>query len=290
MAIPDPPPNSLGLDLVRPEPASDPQSSSPSLESAPTPQPATEPAANSTADTDTTTAAAATTPTTDVTKVEDVAKSNVSKKSPYVNPERVKTGGLPRVETFFLALTSYLYNVFRILGQIDGRGTRGENGANAGTERKNQAEETRTLSHITHYLICFGKHLTFDLRMLLQTRTHLNRLKQRNDSDKRIYGRCRRRLIVHASRMRSEKWTRFRVGSGIQKKKGSGGMLSLNCQRQPRRQLHKQIMEEVKQNLRLLGGNVGAQLVDEEREGEAGAAEEGEAHGEAQVNAETLNG
>ena len=134
MAIPDPPPNSLGLDLVRPEPASDPQSSSPSLESAPTPQPATEPAANSTADTDTTTAAAATTPTTDVTKVEDVAKSNVSKKSPYVNPERVKTGGLPRVETFFLALTSYLYNVFRILGQTDGRGTRGENGANAGTE------------------------------------------------------------------------------------------------------------------------------------------------------------
>ena len=68
-------------------------------------------------------------------------------------------------------------------------------------------------------------------------------------------------------------------------------MLSLNYQRQPRRrQLHKQIMEEVKQNLHLLGGNVGAQLVDEEREGEAGAAEEGEAHGEAQVNAETLNG
>lgn len=101
MATPDPPPNSLGLDLVRPEPASDPQTSSPSLESAPTPQPATEPAANSTADTDTTTAAASTTPTTDGAKVEDVAKSNVPKKSPYVNPERVKTGGLPKVETFF---------------------------------------------------------------------------------------------------------------------------------------------------------------------------------------------
>ena len=94
MATPDPPPNSLGLDLVRPEPASDPQTSSPSLESAPTPQPATKPAANSTA-------AASTTPTTDGAKVEDVAKSNVPKKSPYVNPERVKTGGLPKVETFF---------------------------------------------------------------------------------------------------------------------------------------------------------------------------------------------
>lgn len=96
MAIPDPPPNSLGLDLVRPEPALDPESSSPSLASAPIPQPATQPTANSTADTDTTAAADATTPTTGVTKVEDVAKSNVLKKSPYVNPERVNTGGLPR--------------------------------------------------------------------------------------------------------------------------------------------------------------------------------------------------
>jgi hypothetical protein len=101
MAIPDPPPNSLGLDLVRPEPALDPESSSPSLASAPIPQPATQPTANSTADTDTTAAADATTPTTGVTKVEDVAKSNVLKKSPYVNPERVNTGGLPRVDYIF---------------------------------------------------------------------------------------------------------------------------------------------------------------------------------------------
>ncbi|KAH9180394.1 hypothetical protein EDB89DRAFT_1918987 [Lactarius sanguifluus] len=93
MATPDPPPNSLGLDLVRPEPALDPQTS-PTLASSPTLQPATESTADSTPDTDTT--AAATTPTTDVAKVEDVAKSNLPKKSPYVNPERVKTGGLPR--------------------------------------------------------------------------------------------------------------------------------------------------------------------------------------------------
>lgn len=54
-------------------------------------------------------------------------------------------------------------------------------------------------------------------------------------------------------------------------------MLSLNSQRQPRRrQLHKQILEEVKQNLHLLGSNVGTQFADEEGEGEAGAAEEGE--------------
>lgn len=107
MATPDPPPNSLGLDLVRPEPAEpalDPQSSSPSLASPSIPQPAIQPTDNTdtTADSDTTAAAAAatTTPTTGVTKVEDlvedVAKSNVSKKSPYVNPERVKTGGLPK--------------------------------------------------------------------------------------------------------------------------------------------------------------------------------------------------
>ncbi|KAI9446607.1 hypothetical protein H4582DRAFT_584008 [Lactarius indigo] len=93
MATPDPPPNSLGLDLVRPEPALDPQTS-PTLASSPTPQPASESTADSTPDTDA--AAAATTPTTDVAKVEDVAKSNLSKKSPYVNPERVRTGGLPR--------------------------------------------------------------------------------------------------------------------------------------------------------------------------------------------------
>jgi len=102
MATPDPPPNSLGLDLVRPEPALDPQPSSPPLASPSIPQPATQPTdnTNTTAETDTTTAAATTTLTTGVTKVgdlaEDVAKSNVSKKSPYVNPERVKTGGLPK--------------------------------------------------------------------------------------------------------------------------------------------------------------------------------------------------
>jgi len=93
MAIPEPPPNSLGLDLVRPEPGLDPQSSSPS---SPVPQSATQLTADSTTDTDTTTTATPTTPTTGVTKVEDVAKLNASKKSPYVNPERVKTGGLPR--------------------------------------------------------------------------------------------------------------------------------------------------------------------------------------------------
>ncbi|KAF8275188.1 hypothetical protein EI94DRAFT_1712541 [Lactarius quietus] len=96
MAIPDPPPNSLGLDLVRPEPASDPQSTSPSLASTSIPEPATQPTTNITAENEATTPTAATTPTTDVTKVEDVAKLTAAKKNPYVNPERVKTGGLPR--------------------------------------------------------------------------------------------------------------------------------------------------------------------------------------------------
>ena len=116
MASPDPPPNSLGLDLVRPEPALDPQSSSPSLAPTSISQLATQPTvnatadtdttptANTTADTDTTTAPNATTPTTGVTKVEDVAKSIVSKKNPYINPERVKTGGLPKVGNFLSLL------------------------------------------------------------------------------------------------------------------------------------------------------------------------------------------
>jgi hypothetical protein len=108
MAIPDPPPNSLGLNLVRPEPALDPQPSSPSLASSPISQPVTQSTADSTTDTDTTTTADATTPTTGETKDEDVAKSNVSKKSPYVNLERVRTGGLPRVGDLSLALTSGL--------------------------------------------------------------------------------------------------------------------------------------------------------------------------------------
>ncbi|KAI0306713.1 hypothetical protein B0F90DRAFT_1665919 [Multifurca ochricompacta] len=90
MTIPDPPPNSLGLDLVHPEPEHvlDPQPTSTSLLSS-SPQPETQ---LTTAITDT----ESTVPTTGTTKVHDVTKSNVSKKSPYINPERVKTGGLPR--------------------------------------------------------------------------------------------------------------------------------------------------------------------------------------------------
>jgi hypothetical protein len=86
--------------------------------------------------------------------------------------------------------------------------------------------------------------------------------------------------------MRSEKWTRFRVGSGILIKRGSGGrwLLSPNSQRQPRRrQLHKQIPEKVRQNPHLLQSNVRTQYVYEE--GEAGVAEEGE--GDVLVKAET---
>jgi len=65
--------------------------------------------------------------------VEDVAKSNASKKSPYVNPERVKTGGLPRVLSLALTSGSTSYLVC-ISGQIVRRGTRRENGTHARTE------------------------------------------------------------------------------------------------------------------------------------------------------------
>src|SRR5580692_202813 len=95
MAIPDPPANSLGLDLVHPERAVDSQSTSPSPPSPP--QLTTQSPTDTASPTATGAATAPTTPVTGTTKTDDATKSNVLKKIPYVNPERVKTGGLPRV-------------------------------------------------------------------------------------------------------------------------------------------------------------------------------------------------
>ncbi|KAF8503716.1 hypothetical protein F5888DRAFT_1664399 [Russula emetica] len=100
MANPDPPPNSLGLDIVQSEPASDAQSTLANPPS-PSPQPTTQSLGDATNSVATDTAASPTTPapttdTDEVDKVDDATKPNVSKKTPYVNPERVKTGGLPR--------------------------------------------------------------------------------------------------------------------------------------------------------------------------------------------------
>ena len=99
MANPDPPPNSLGLDIVQSEPASDTQST---LENppSPSPQPTTQSSADATDSVAADTAESPVSPTTPATgtdNVDDASKPNVSKKTPYVNPERVKTGGLPRV-------------------------------------------------------------------------------------------------------------------------------------------------------------------------------------------------
>ena len=96
MASPDPPPNSLGLDIVQSEPASDAQST-PADPPSPSPQPTTQPVADDANPVATDTAASPTTPTTGTDKVDDATKPNAPKKTPYVNPERVKTGGLPRV-------------------------------------------------------------------------------------------------------------------------------------------------------------------------------------------------
>ena len=99
MANPDPsPPNSLGLDIVQPEPASDVKSTLANSPS-PSPQPSTQPLddANSVATDTAVSPATPATGTDEVDKVDDATKPNVPKKTPYVNPERVKTGGLPRV-------------------------------------------------------------------------------------------------------------------------------------------------------------------------------------------------
>ena len=149
-------------------------------------------------------------------------------------------------------------------------------------EQNEKIKQRRLVSCHTFYLIQTCRHLTPDLRMLQQTRTHSSRRKRRNDSDRRRYEKCRRRSIVHASRMLSEKWTRFRVGSGIPKKRQSGGRLpSPNSQQQPRQhQLHKQIPEMVKQNPHLLRSNLRVQVADEERGGVAGAVDGGEVEAE----------
>lgn len=104
MANPDPPPNSLGLDIVQSEPTSDAQST---LAEPPSPstQPTTQSFANTTDSVATDTASSPTTPVTgtdNIDKVDDEIKPDVSKKTPYVNPERVKTGGLPRVNLVIL--------------------------------------------------------------------------------------------------------------------------------------------------------------------------------------------
>jgi hypothetical protein len=92
MSIPDPPPNSLGLDLAQREPSLESQpaaAASPSPPPQPTTQSPTDP--DDLATTDPAPAA------TSSTKADDATKLNAPKKTPYVNPERVKTGGLPRV-------------------------------------------------------------------------------------------------------------------------------------------------------------------------------------------------
>ncbi|KAI9509941.1 hypothetical protein F5148DRAFT_977498 [Russula earlei] len=98
MATPDPP-NSLGLDLVNPDPEPIVDSHS-TLASPPTPppQPTTESSTDATSpDTPDATNAATATGTTEVDDPPNYPpKSTVLKKTPYVNPDRVKTGGLPK--------------------------------------------------------------------------------------------------------------------------------------------------------------------------------------------------
>jgi hypothetical protein len=96
MATPDPPPNSLGLDLAHPEPASDSQP-----KGAPEPSPP-EPTAQSPTDTASPATPDAAATTSSVPNANDATKSNAPKKAPYINPERVKTGGLPRVNLVLL--------------------------------------------------------------------------------------------------------------------------------------------------------------------------------------------
>jgi hypothetical protein len=133
MANPDPP-NSLGLDIVQSEPASDAQSTLADPPS-PSPQPTTQPFADDANSVASDTAASPTTPTTGTDKVDDATKPNVSKKTPYVNPERVKTGGLPRVtlSRFNIGTTHFTVS-WCSSGQVNRRGARRKNGSNERAE------------------------------------------------------------------------------------------------------------------------------------------------------------
>jgi len=114
MATPDPPPNSLGLDLAHPEPEP-PVDSQPTVASPPSPPP--EPTTQSSTDSaGLATADADEAPST--TKVDDATKSNASKKTPYVNPERVLTGGLPRVNLLALTSPPYILPFLRVQDKL----------------------------------------------------------------------------------------------------------------------------------------------------------------------------
>jgi hypothetical protein len=128
MATPDPP-NSLGLDIVQPEPVVDAQSTLVSPPS-PSPQPTTPLSTDATDSVATDTAAAATTPTAGTDKVDDATKSNTSKKVPYINPERVRTGGLQRVNLVSLNIRSTHFTVYWCSGKVNRGGARRENGSN----------------------------------------------------------------------------------------------------------------------------------------------------------------
>ena len=51
----------------------------------------------------------------------------------------------------------------------------------------------------------------------------LNRLRRRNGSDRRKYGRYRKRSIAHANKVLGESWIKSRVGNGIPIKRQKGG-------------------------------------------------------------------
>jgi hypothetical protein len=111
MVTPDPPPNSLGLDLVHPEAVLDSQSIPTSVStsvSTPSVQPTTSPSTNATA----TSTADTTIPTTGTIKVDDATKPTVLKKGQYVNPDRVSTGGLPRVKLISLSIHIRTFDLF----------------------------------------------------------------------------------------------------------------------------------------------------------------------------------
>ena len=128
--------------------------------------------------------------------------------------------------------------------------------------------------------------LTPNVRMLRQTRTRSNRLRQRNDSDRHTCERYRKRLIAHASKLLGENWTGFRVENGIPTRNQRGGQ-RLKSLRHPRRsQLHRPIVEirvrmpkphrphQLRNRVRTRNADEGAEGVEEVEEaaGEEGGA------------------
>jgi len=128
---------------------------------------------------------------------------------------------------------------------------------------------------------CICICLTSNVRMSRQMRTRSNRLRWRNDNDRRRFEVYRIRLIAHASKMLRGNWAGSIRGNGIPIKKQRGGQRLKSLRHRHRSQLHGRPIPEIRvRNLKLHRPHRLRDYVGTGADGDIGveeAAEEGEA-------------